>query len=97
MAWWKECFESPEEASKFIKAYNTLTKEYKKRLISGNTKKRKNVDYDEAKRKLAIFIGTDGVKLLEKKLKLGEGLVADEVRVLVENQDIDIEESDLER
>ena len=40
MAWWKECFESPEEASRFIEEYNTLTKEYEKKLTSGHSKKK---------------------------------------------------------
>ena len=53
-------------------------------------------NYDEAKRKLARFIGIDGVKFLERKLKRGEGLVADELRVLAEGHIPDTEEPELE-
>lgn len=96
MAWWKECFESPEEASRFIEEYNELTKEYEKKLTSGHSKKKENPDYDEVKRKLARFIGTDGVKFLEIKLKCGDGLVAEELRVLAEGHIPDTEEPELE-
>ena len=92
MAWWKECFETPEEASRFIKAYNTLTKEYE----SDHSKKKENQEYNEAKRKLARFIGTKGVQFVERKLKQGEGIIAEELRILVDGKIPENDEPELE-